>query len=432
MTIRRWRAATALFALSGIVTLFAVVVSAAPAPDSKRLARAKDFIADEQWLRAIDELKAAASDPKEPNRDEALFWLAHSESQTEDLAAAIDTIARLERDFPKSRWVRPARSLRVEIAQRLKRDDVLWYTATPPPAPVAVPGGPTPPPPAPTPVPPVPPRPRTPVAPQPPAPASTSARGPRPPRMPPVASTPAPDAPAVLVTPPPGFPDNMAWIPAPFEPDTDLRIQALGSLLQMHAAQVIPLLKEIALDAKDPGEARRAVFVLAQSDRPEARTTVVEVARRGPEPVRIAAVRELGRFGGAEAGAALLQVYTTATPRVKREVVSSLAARGNRADAGALMKIARTESDTQVRNIAIITLGRAGLAEGAELRALYVQAPAESRRTVLVALCKARDEDGLIRIASTEHAPLLRQEARRQLRLLGTPKALKYLAENKE
>ena len=27
--------------------------------------RAKDLIADEQWVRAIDELKAAANDPKE-------------------------------------------------------------------------------------------------------------------------------------------------------------------------------------------------------------------------------------------------------------------------------------------------------------------------------------------------------------------------------
>ena len=36
------------------------------------------------------------------------------------------TIARLERAMPKIAWVRPAHSLRVEIAQRLRRDDVLW------------------------------------------------------------------------------------------------------------------------------------------------------------------------------------------------------------------------------------------------------------------------------------------------------------------
>src|SRR5881628_2631937 len=101
--------------------------------ESKRMERAKDLIADQQWVRAIDELKAAAADQKEPNKDEALFWLAHSQNQTRDGAAAVETIRRLERDFPASRWVKPARSLRIEIAQRLRRNDVLWYTAAPPP-----------------------------------------------------------------------------------------------------------------------------------------------------------------------------------------------------------------------------------------------------------------------------------------------------------
>ena len=64
---------------------------------------------------------------RKPNRDEALFWLAHSEHQTGEYAErASRRSSRLERQFPKSRWVRSARSLRVEIAQRLHRDDVLW------------------------------------------------------------------------------------------------------------------------------------------------------------------------------------------------------------------------------------------------------------------------------------------------------------------
>src|SRR5436190_22855939 len=126
MTIRKW------LSLSGVLAIVAVsvpVMAAAAAPDSKRMERAKDFIADEQWIAAIDVLRAAAADPKEPNRDEALFWLAHSEHQAQELAAAIETIAQLEREFPRSRWVRPARAVRGEIAQRLKREDVLWWTA---------------------------------------------------------------------------------------------------------------------------------------------------------------------------------------------------------------------------------------------------------------------------------------------------------------
>jgi hypothetical protein len=410
MKMRTWIAMSAAV----MVTLLSAA-GAAAAPDSRRMERAKDFIADEQWMRAIEELRGAVADTKEPNRDEALFWLAHSEYQAQELAEAIETIARLERDFPRSRWVRPARSLRIEIAQRLKRDDVLWWTATPPP-------------------PPLPPQPATPVSP----PAPLVPPRPRvapPPPLPPAAIA----APRLTATEPPPPPEpadrwpvaegEMAWIPAPFAPDTDLRIQALGSLIQAHPAQAIPLLRQIALDSKDPSEARRAVFVLAQSGRADARTTVVEVARRGPEMVRIAAVRELGRFGGPAAGADLLEVYSTATPRVKREVVSSLAV-GPRADTSALLRIARTESDPQVRNVAILTLGRTSVSDSA-LGALYAQAPPESRRTVLVALCSARGEDELIRIASREKDARLRLEARRQLRLLGTPKALKYLADHK-
>lgn len=384
--------------------LIGIGAASAAAPDSKRLSQAKDYIADEQWARAIEALKAAVADPGEKNRDEALFWLAHSEHQAGDLAAVVDTLARLEREFPSSRWVRPGRSLRIEIAQQLRRDDVLWWVAAP--------------------VPPAPPAPASPRPPRSqPSPPPVPATAPRAPLPPPAAPPELPPAPVM-----PPAPASGPWIPAPFAPDTDLRIQALGSLIRAHPAQVIPLLKEIALDSRDPGEGRRAVFVLAQSGSPEARTTVVEVAKEAPEAVRIAAVRELGRFGSDDTGSELLEVYSLATPRVKREVVSSLAALGTEATTGALLKIVRTEVDPQVRNIAIVTLGRTGGVR--QLGALYEGMPPESRRAVLAALFAARDEEELIRIASTEREAALRQEARRQLRLLGTPRALQYLSQH--
>jgi hypothetical protein len=122
-----------------VVTWMLVAGSAfaGPAPDSKRLALAKDYIAEEQWRRAIAELEIVVDDAKDANRDEALFWLAHSRSQIGEYAEALHTISRLERLFTRSRWVRPAHSLRVEIAQRLRRDDVLWRWAVPPPPPPA-------------------------------------------------------------------------------------------------------------------------------------------------------------------------------------------------------------------------------------------------------------------------------------------------------
>ena len=123
--------------VSAIVAVVATCAAGAwaEAPESKRLARAKDLIADEQWTLAIVELRAATADAKEPRRDEALYWLANSLNQSGDQASAVEAISRLERDFPKSMWVRPARSLRIEIAVRLNRNDVLWWTAMPRPQP---------------------------------------------------------------------------------------------------------------------------------------------------------------------------------------------------------------------------------------------------------------------------------------------------------
>src|SRR4029079_11806216 len=121
-------------------------VAAAPSPDSKRMGRAKDLIWDEQWSRAIVELQAAVADPKETNKDEALFWLAHSQHQLGDDSSALQSIAQLERTSPRSPGVKPAVSLKIEIAQRLRREDWLWNMVVPP-APPA-PGQPTPPAPA--------------------------------------------------------------------------------------------------------------------------------------------------------------------------------------------------------------------------------------------------------------------------------------------
>jgi len=348
-------------------------------PESKRLERAKDLIADEQWARAVGELKAAVADPAELKKDEALFWLAHSQNEVHDAGGAIETIGRLEQDYPKSAWVKPARLLRLQVAKRLQRTDFLWYTAAPP-AP------------------------------------------PSPPALPPARVFPVPSAPA---TPPsaiaPPAPPVM-WAPRGYLPDTDLRIQALSSLIRTDAVKVIPMLKTIALESGNPGEARRAIFVLAQSGRPDARLTVVELATTGPEPVRIAAVRELGRVGGPAVLSELLQVYSTASERVKMQVVSSL---GQRDATTALLRIAQSETNRDLRNTAIVTLAESGGRE--QLVTLYVRAAADGKRPIITSLFSARADIELIRIAETERDPAVRREVLARLRLLGTPRALEYL-----
>jgi hypothetical protein len=398
------------------VWAFAVPAQADFEPlQSPRLERAKDLIAEEQWERAIEQLKAAATDAKERNKDEALFWLAHSQHQARDLAAAVQTISQLERQHPSSRWVKPARSLRIEIAQKLRREDVLWWTATPPPPPASRPAAAVPPRPAPLPVPAGTP-PAPPVRQPPPSGTPTPTPAPAPPRAPRSFTY------SLLNTPPP----STLWIPEGWDPDINLRIQALGSLMKTDAPKVIPILKEIALESPDAGEASRAIFVLAQSGQPEAQSTVLEVARQGSELVQIAAVRELGRFGGPKIAEELLQVYTTGNPRVKYQVVRSLA---DREATGALMQIAETEQDRKLKETAIVRLGQAGARE--QLVRFYARAASDLKRPIIVGLFNAHAEDELIRIAETERDEKIRAEALAKLRLLGTPKARAYLEKEK-
>jgi HEAT repeat protein len=387
--------------------------AAAAAPDSARLGRAKDYIADEQWTRAIAELRTVVADPKDKSRDEALYWLAHSLNQAGDSAAAITTIRRLEREYPTSLWVKPAGSLRVDIAVHLQRSDVLWWMAVPP---------------------------------APPAPAAAGA--PRAPSVPPAAQTPPvlapPPAPAVPPPPPPGhrplpppaaphvapaFPTPpvppAAWLPEEYRPDADIRIQALDRLMVTDATRVIPILKQIVLASENAREASRALFVLAQSGEPEARQTVVQVAMLASEPVRIAAVKELGRFGGPDASQDLMRVYASSDLAVKMQVVTSL---GERAERTALLQIAKSEKDPSVKATAILTAGQAGGPEVKEqLRLLYKQVGMDAKRPIILGLFSARAEDELIRIADEEKDPQLRAEALMRLRLLGTPKAKAYL-----
>jgi hypothetical protein len=204
--------------------------------------------------------------------------------------------------------------------------------------------------------------------------------------------------------------------------DTDLRIYALGSLIPAHGDKVVPLLREIVLTS-ETGEARRALIVLAQSGREDAHATVMQVARTGPESIQLAAVRELGHIAGARIADTLLEVYGIATLPVKRQVVRSL---GERADAGALVRIARTEVDRQLRDTAILTLGRTGAR--AELGTLYSRARTDMKLPIVRALFTAAADEELIAIVERESEAAVRAEAIARLRALGTPAARAYLA----
>jgi HEAT repeat protein len=211
-------------------------------------------------------------------------------------------------------------------------------------------------------------------------------------------------------------------MPDGWQPDGSQRIQALSSLIQTDAPKVIPILRDIALESPDAGEARRAVFVLAQSGKPEAYTCVLEIARTGNESVQIAAVRGLGQFGGRDVADQLLKVYGSANARVKFQVVDSL---GERSATAALLRIAETEIDKRLKETAIVRLGQVGARD--QLQRYYFQARSDLKEPIIRALVLAKAEDALIRIAETERDEAIRRQAISGLRLLGSAKARVFI-----
>jgi HEAT repeat protein len=210
-------------------------------------------------------------------------------------------------------------------------------------------------------------------------------------------------------------PGSTFWFSEGWSPDSQQRILALGSLMQTDAPKVIPILKDIALESPDPNEASRAIFVLAQSGKPEAYTTVLEVAREGTELVQIAAVRELGRFGGPAMADELLKVYSTSAPRVKNQVVNAL---GERRARTALMQIVQRESDRRLQETAILRLGQAGGRQ--ELRQFYDKAAPSLKTPIIVGLFNAGAEQELRAIAEREQDETIRREALTRISLLNS------------
>jgi hypothetical protein len=348
-------------------------------PEDK-LDAARLLMFDRDWAGAVVALRKVMADRREPLRDEAAFWLAHSLFQMGKASDALEVIGALESQHPRSRWLMPARSLRVEIATRTGSSELLWRAAQPP-------------------APPAPPTPVTPPA----------ARAPRAPR-------------AVGVPPPPAPPDPPP--PPPVMTMTDVRIQALSGLLLEAPDRAVPALREIVVQHQETPQARRALFVLGLSPHEQALETVMHFATTGPDALRVVAVEQLARWPSADAKRTMTYAYSSGSPRVKLQVLQSLGASGG---ASYLYEIVTTEDDPDLRESGI--LGLAHARGRAELARLYARtsAPRAERTAILEALCAAGADRELVTIVRQERDARLRDAAIAQLRTLNTPVALRFL-----
>jgi len=203
------------------------------------------------------------------------------------------------------------------------------------------------------------------------------------------------------------------------EEDEELKLYALNGLVAADSKQAVPLVLKFL---EGPHSARlkgQALFVLSQSDSPEARKTLLDVARgaRHPELQR-QAIESLGAAGDV---ATLAQVYDgTSDARVKLTVLDGYMAANGR---DRIVAAARAEKDPAVRRKALGLLGPIGARQ--EMRQLYrSESDPGVKKMLLDGLAVANDVEALVGIARDEKEPdALRRKAIQGLGIGGSAQA---------
>ena len=139
------------------------------------------------------------------------------------------------------------------------------------------------------------------------------------------------------------------------DPDGELKLLALNSLMNRDPAQAIPLLQGVLAGNQPVSVKQHALFVLAQGRSPEAQTLMRELVmgKMGPEMQR-ESIQSAGLFEGRRMNDALLEVYrTTADVKAKRAVVQAFFLS---ADDARLVELARGEKNMEMKRAIVSQL----------------------------------------------------------------------------
>jgi HEAT repeat protein len=206
------------------------------------------------------------------------------------------------------------------------------------------------------------------------------------------------------------------------EDSDELKLMALSGLMNADPARAMPLIKQMLQSESSSGKVRdRALFVLAQSGSPEARQTLVAIARSDANPeLQVHAIRNLGLFGGRESHQTLIEIYSTSQNlQARKAVLNALMISGDRAG---LAELARKEATPELRREAINQLGVSGGRE--DLWQMYQQEKdLDTKRAIINALFVGGGRDQLSQLATKEADPALRREAIEKLGLTGQESA---------
>lgn len=193
------------------------------------------------------------------------------------------------------------------------------------------------------------------------------------------------------------------------ESDEDLKLLAINSLVNNDPERAVPLLQKILQSHNSPKVKERALFVLAQTQTPQARDVVIRFAKGGGNPdLQTKAVEYLGVYGGKQNMQVLSEVYSsTNDPSLRRSILQGFMRAG---DKDRLLAAARSEQNQDLRTDAIRLLGHLGAQP--ELAQMYTaESSPEAKVAIIDAMFNAENTDKLIEIAKSEKDPKLRAHA---------------------
>ena len=329
-----------LAAILGLVAIAALPIIATPDPagekDDEQYLKASKALDEQRWVAAIAGFRQIVN-AKGPRVDRAMYWLAYAEFKSGRPADAMATLQDLRGRFPKSDWVDDAEAMEVEIRSSSGQ-----------------------------------------VAPE-------------------------------------GIDDE------------ELKMIAITSLMGSDPGRAMVLLEKIlnAKKSSDPVK-ERALFVLGQLNSPAAQKALEEHARNGANPeLQRHAIKSIA-IGGRRGSGLLAEIYRQSNNReTKSEVLDAFIISGDRAR---VLEIAESETDVVLRAEAMEKLGVLG-ARG-ELQRLYTKETARSvKEQILQGMFIAGDVDGLSRIARSESDLELRKDAIRNVGMIGGARTHEILME---
>jgi hypothetical protein len=195
--------------------------------------------------------------------------------------------------------------------------------------------------------------------------------------------------------------------------DEELKLLALQGLQHSDPAQAVPLLEKFLQGTQSPKLKERALFVLAQSNSPQARQVLATIAKGAAQPdLQRRAIQYLGVHATQDNRQLLAEVYAASTDvGVKRQVLRAYMVAGDRTR---VVAAATGEASPELRQEAVRQLGVMGARE--ELRQLYQrESSVEVKRQILQALFVAGDSVRLVELANGETNADLRLAAVRHL-----------------